>query len=95
MDSAKSNDSKQDSPEIDIPAVTEFEDYEDACGDVVYQVKARILNHAIQEIGMGKYQVLPTFRLLPVCNKSHFYHSQWHLFSVAGFGWLAYVLSLS
>ena len=25
--------------------------------DPVYQAKARILNHAIQEIGMGKYQV--------------------------------------
>lgn len=29
--------------------------------DPVYQAKARILNHALQEIGMGKYQVrIPT-----------------------------------
>ena len=25
--------------------------------DPVYQAKARLLNHALQEIGMGKYQV--------------------------------------
>lgn len=31
--------------------------YEDGYSDPVYQAKARILNHAIQEIGMGKYQV--------------------------------------
>lgn len=27
--------------------------------DRVYHVKARLLNNAIQEIGMGKYQVRP------------------------------------
>lgn len=31
--------------------------YEDGSVDPVYQAKARLLNHAIQEIGMGKYQV--------------------------------------
>ena len=31
--------------------------------DPVYQAKARILNHAIQEIGMGKYQVNTGLRL--------------------------------
>lgn len=31
--------------------------YEDGYNDPVYQAKARILNRAIQEIGMGKYQV--------------------------------------
>lgn len=31
--------------------------YEDEYNDPVYQAKARILNHSIQEIGMGKYQV--------------------------------------
>jgi hypothetical protein len=30
---------------------------EDGSIDPVYQAKARILNSAIQEIGMGKYQV--------------------------------------
>lgn len=31
--------------------------YEDGTVDPVYQAKARVLNAAIQEIGMGKYQV--------------------------------------
>ena len=42
-----------------IPSVKELETldlFEDSI-DPVYQAKARILNHAIQEIGMGKYQV--------------------------------------
>ena len=29
----------------------------DGTVDVVYQAKARILNDAIQEIGMGRYQI--------------------------------------
>ncbi|EJU04230.1 sugar transporter [Dacryopinax primogenitus] len=36
--------------------------------DPVYLVKAKVINDALQEIGMGKYQ--------------------WHLFGVAGFGWM-------
>lgn len=31
--------------------------YEDSSLDPVYQAKARLLNNALQEIGMGKYQV--------------------------------------
>lgn len=31
--------------------------YEDGTIDPVYQAKARLLNSAIQEIGMGRYQV--------------------------------------
>lgn len=31
--------------------------YEDASIDPVYQAKARVLNQAIHEIGMGRYQV--------------------------------------
>jgi hypothetical protein len=31
--------------------------YEDGYNDPVYQAKARILNRAIQDIGMGRYQV--------------------------------------
>lgn len=31
--------------------------YEDASIDPVYQAKARVLNRAIQDIGMGRYQV--------------------------------------
>ena len=34
--------------------------YEDGYVDPVYQAKARILNRSIQDIGMGKYQVLVT-----------------------------------
>jgi hypothetical protein len=30
--------------------------------DPVYQAKARILNDALQDIGMGKYQASPRFR---------------------------------
>ena len=35
--------------------------YEDGTIDAVYQRKAQILNQAIQEIGMGKYQVRCVF----------------------------------
>ena len=31
--------------------------YEDGSVDPVYQAKAKLLNAAIQEVGMGKYQV--------------------------------------
>jgi len=31
--------------------------YEDGFNDPIYQAKARILNRAIQDIGMGRYQV--------------------------------------
>lgn len=42
----------------DIEVRTACEDmYEDGTVDPVYQAKARLLNSAIQEIGMGKYQV--------------------------------------
>jgi len=39
--------------------VVALDDMYDADGtvDVVYQAKARILNDAIQEIGMGRYQI--------------------------------------
>jgi len=35
--------------------------YTDDAIDPIYQAKARILNDALQEIGMGKYQVGPVF----------------------------------
>lgn len=41
----------------DIPKTYAIDLYEDGYDDPVYQAKARILNHAIQEIGMGRYQV--------------------------------------
>jgi len=37
--------------------------------DPLYHAKVQLLNDAIQDIGMGRYQ--------------------WHLFVVAGFGWLS------
>jgi hypothetical protein len=44
----------------DISAQKRSDDiYEDGVIDPVYQAKARLLNSAIQEIGMGKYQVCP------------------------------------
>jgi hypothetical protein len=45
----------------------EMEDiYDEGSVDPVYQAKSRVLNRALQEIGMGKYQVrvlIPAFRL--------------------------------
>ncbi|KAK7046971.1 MFS general substrate transporter [Favolaschia claudopus] len=41
--------------------------------DPIYQAKARILNNALQDIGMGRYQVI----------------NAWTLFVVTGFGWLS------
>ena len=37
--------------------------YEEGFNDPVYQAKARILNHAIQDIGMGRYQVSTILRV--------------------------------
>src|SRR6266571_883109 len=44
------------------PAILAKEDlHDEGSVDPVYQAKARILNQALQEIGMGKYQVrIPT-----------------------------------
>ncbi|OCH87958.1 MFS general substrate transporter [Obba rivulosa] len=51
------------------PSTMDIYDDDEAGIDPVYQAKAKILNAAFQEIGMGKYQ--------------------WHLFMMAGFGWLS------
>jgi len=49
------------------PTVMEMEDiYDEGSVDPVYQAKSRVLNRALQEIGMGKYQVrvlMSAFRL--------------------------------
>jgi len=49
------------------PTVLGMEDiYDEGSVDPVYHAKARVLNRALQEIGMGKYQVrilMPAFRL--------------------------------
>ena len=59
--------------------------YEDASIDPVYQAKARVLNQAIHEIGMGRYQVCAVSSDCLV----YAYPNQWYLFVVAGFGWFA------
>ena len=76
----------------DIEVRTACEDmFEDGTVDPVYQAKARLLNSAIQEIGMGRYQVR---RVTVLCELRLTLFSQWYLFIVAGFGWFACVYSL-
>lgn len=60
--------------------------------DPIYEAKAKILNDAIQEIGMGRYQVITPIHICLPQNLS--LHVQWHLFFVAGFGWFSYVAPL-
>ncbi len=61
---------KDPSGDVEDATVVHIEDHdifdgEDAAIDPVYQAKARVLNDAFQEIGMGKYQVRPLgFRTL-------------------------------
>ena len=58
--------------------------------DPVYQAKARVLNRALQEIGMGKYQVLYMSYAFPSISDIDITVSlQWGLFVVAGFGWFS------
>ena len=45
-------------------------DADEAGVDPVYQAKARILNDAFQEIGMGKYQVRPFVSERGLCGRS-------------------------
>ncbi|KAJ7273809.1 MFS general substrate transporter [Mycena rebaudengoi] len=46
--------------------------YPDDAIDPIYQAKARILNDALQEIGMGRYQVVTGLILVPVVQEFHF-----------------------
>ena len=61
MLSSRSSSPKLDEKERDLTDVyihkANDDIYEDGTVDPVYQAKARVLNAAIQEIGMGKYQV--------------------------------------
>lgn len=41
----------------DLPIYANEDMFEEGSVDPVYQAKARVLNAALQEIGMGKYQV--------------------------------------
>ncbi|EGN93900.1 hypothetical protein SERLA73DRAFT_63292 [Serpula lacrymans var. lacrymans S7.3] len=65
----ESKDEKKNGVRVDELQAGTQDIYTDGAVDPVYQAKAKILNDAFQEIGMGKYQ--------------------WHLFVVAGFGWLS------
>lgn len=61
--------------------------YDDSTVDPTYHAKAHVLNTAIQNIGMGRYQVeidVSVYRLLLT-------DCQYYLFICAGFGWFAYV----
>ena len=67
IDSAKDDGEKRPSvAEVYSQLGAETDIYEDGSVDPVYQAKARLLNHAIQQIGMGKYQarVCPVTRLV-------------------------------
>jgi len=71
------------------PAILATQDlHDEGFVDPVYQAKARVLNRALQEIGMGKYQVhilcLPSISDIGVTVSL-----QWRLFVVAGFGWFS------
>ena len=44
-------------PAMSLSNVALVDMHEDGTIDPVYQAKARVLNNAIQEIGMGKYQI--------------------------------------
>lgn len=66
------------------------DDDEDAI-DPVYQAKARLLNEAIQEIGMGKYQASYWSLTSKATIFTSYLLRQWSLFLVAGFGWFACV----
>ena len=70
-----------------LPSIKKADLYEDEGSvDPVYQAKAHVLNQAIQEIGMGKYQV----RLFPKSTRTRYsIVAQWALFVVSGFGWFS------
>lgn len=51
--------------------------------DPVHHAKAKLINDALQEIDMGRFQVRSSAPLLAIIH----YDLQWHLFIVAGLGW--------
>ncbi len=58
--------------------------------DPIYVAKAKILNDAFREIGMGRYQVCLLWTSVSMrCLRATVL--QWYLFIVTGFGWLSYV----
>lgn len=75
----RSNDTP--SPDDVSSTITVIDVYEPGSIDPVYQAKAHLLSCAVQEIGMGKYQVRP---MLLTSHKFLNKHVQWILFVVAG-----------
>ncbi|GLB38811.1 putative sugar (and other) transporter [Lyophyllum shimeji] len=75
----KTSDDKRSESRVQVQVLTENIFTDDAV-DPVYQAKARILNDAIQEIGMGRYQchwfwmacIVTGLILAPVVNEFHF-----------------------
>ena len=53
--------------------------------DPVYKAKARVLNKAIQDIGMGWVRCLSQEDMISLSSNVQQY--QWQLFIVVGFGW--------
>ena len=73
----------------DTVAYAEEDLFEEGAVDAVYQAKARVLNAAVREIGMGRYQV----RCIFACSAERCADfEQWCLFTVAGFGWFSCVI---
>ena len=72
-------------------AYAEEDLFEEGAVDAVYQAKARVLNAAVREIGMGRYQV--RFGLHSEQSGDADFE-QWYLFVVAGFGWFSYVTAV-
>lgn len=60
--------------------------YEDGVVDPIYHAKTLVLNRALQEQEMGRYQVTHHCTL-PASTSDHDF--QYMLFLVAGFGWFA------
>ena len=89
-------DEKTSATKGDVGIVAVFDDElkdvyfgEESGVDPVYYAKARILNSAIQEIGMGKYQVCAGDLLREVYRILTSRVFQWFLFNLAGFGWMS------
>ena len=64
--------------------------YKEGTLDPVYHAKTVVLNRALQEIGMGKYQVCVDYQCLVTTDPSLMMSGdQYTLLMVAGMGWFA------
>ncbi len=87
-----SSDPKDEKSGIDMQSLvadapTQTLDIFEGSIDPIYEAKARILNEAIQEIGMGKYQVISVLDGLVSCPNHFFWLSGTYLSwqALAGF----------